>query len=485
MESWTLNQRLEALSRMAADELERTEGLCDTWVSPPAAGGDTPYYNVVVCGGGMSGLAIAFGLKRRGVDGVLIVDRNPSGWEGPWIGCARMKTLRSPKHLAGPDFGISALTPRAWFEAVYGEKAWQELDKMSRQDWMAYLDWYRSVTAPNIENGTELQAITWRDGWLELTLCREDEIRRVRCRHLVLATGIDGGGGPRLPHFVRELPRQFWSHSGDIADDSHLRRRAVAVIGSATSSFDWAVTALEQGASKVTMIARATDFGRTEALAWTNFPGYLGHFANLPDAERWRFTNLFNRFQVPPTQDQFDRALSYPNFEMQLGQNVKSAEVVGEHLRVVTDKTDFLVDHVLLGTGYAHNLAMRPELKDIAPHIALWRDRYTPPAELECSATANYPYLGPGFELMPKTTGQYDWLRRIHMFNCAALPSLGPISNGVTGLKYGLPRIVDAVTGSLFAELTEDFMSDFAQYSESHFDPRGHVSGRFDEEREQ
>ncbi|CTQ47423.1 NAD(P)-binding domain-containing protein [Roseibium aggregatum] len=482
MESCTTERKLEALSRTAAEELERTEAISENWLPPLPTGNDTPYYNVVICGGGMSGLAIAFGLKRRGVDGVLIVDRNPKGREGPWVGCARMKTLRSPKYLTGPDFGIPSLTPRAWFEAVYGERAWAELGKMSRQDWMAYLDWYRAFTAPRIENRTELQAVDWNDGWLELTLGGDDELRRVRCRHLVLATGIDGGGGPSLPPFVREIPKRFWTHSADIADDSHLAGLDVAVLGSATSGFDWAVTALEKGAEKVTMIGRACDFGRTEVLAWTNFPGYLGHFAELPDIERWRFSKLYNSFQVPPTQDQFDRAVSHPNFTMQLGQIVRSVTVEGDKLHIRTDETALEVDHILLGTGYVQDLSLRPELQHIVPQVAFWRDRYTPPADQQSEDVANCPYLGSGFELMPKAPGEHDWLQRIHMFNCAALSSLGPVSNGVTGMKFGLPRIVDALTGRLFAEMTEDLMRDFAQYNEDHFDPRGYGSGRSGEE---
>jgi FAD-dependent urate hydroxylase len=474
-------ERLKKLSDRLADEMERTEALGRTWLAAPPQDADIAHYNVIICGAGMSGMAVAFGLKRRGVDGVMVIDQAEKGREGPWIGCARMKTLRSPKFLAGPDFGLPALTPRSWCEAVYGKEAWEGLDKISREDWMSYLEWYRSVTRPQIENGTRLVDIRHEAGWLELDVETAGVARSIRCRRLVLATGIDGGGGPRIPAIVKDLPKQFWTHSAEIADDSHLKDRDIAVFGSATSSFDWAVKALETGARKVAMIGRSRDFGRTEVLAWTNFPGYLAHFADLPDLQRWRFARLYNSFKVPPTQEQFDQAISYPNFSMQLGHAVRSVTVEGTRLRIETDNASHMADHILLGTGYALDISKRDELKSLAPLIALWRDRFEPPVGEPSDDIGSHPYLGRGFELQAKDPALDGWLLRIHMFNGAAVPSMGPVSNGVTGMKFGLARIVEAVTNGLFAETATDLMRDLADYKECHFDPRGHGCRQTDE----
>ena len=56
--------------------------------------------------------------------------------------------------------------------------------------------------------------------------------------------------------------------------------------------------------------------------------------------------------------------------------------------------------------------------------------------------------------------------------NNAALVSLGPISNGVTGLKYGVPRIADALMKALFREDAPGYLSALSAYCEPHFDPR-------------
>jgi FAD-dependent urate hydroxylase len=467
--------RLEALATQLTTEMDATEAFGRIWAdAPQTAASGTPRYNVVICGAGMSGLAIAFGLKRRGIEGVLVIDKAEKGREGPWIGCARMKTLRSPKYLAGPDFGLPSLTPRAWFEAVYGNDAYESLDKMSRQDWMAYLDWYRGVTQPHVANETSLAGIAHKDGWLRLDLEAQGEVRQIECRRLILATGIDGGGAPLIPDIVRTLPKDYWTHSAEVADDSHLKDRDVAILGSATSSFDWAVTALEKGARSVTMIGRSRNFGRTEVLAWTNFPGFLGHFPELPDLKKWRYIKLYNAFKIPPTQDQFDRAVTNPRFKMALGHKVRSISLQDGRVVIDSEGGTVTADHLLLGTGYTIDFARRPELKAIAPQVAFWGDRFTPPEGEGSAEIAAHPYLGRGFELTPKDAQTHDWLSRVHLFNCSAIASLGPISNGVTGMKFGLPRIVDAVAGSLFHEAADQFLSDLEAYREHHFDPRGH-----------
>lgn len=468
----TPDARLNELERRAHDEMARTEALCADW---PKLGDQESEdrHSVVICGAGLSGLSIAFALKRRGIRSVHVIDQSEEGREGPWITCARMQTLRSPKYLSGPDLGIPSLTLRSWYEALHGHQAWDDLDKISRADWMDYLCWFRRVVGIEVENDTRLASIAPDGLGLSLTLQKPGgESRTISCRHLVLATGIDGCGGPRIPDIVKALPKSAWTHSSEAGDIGFLAGRDIAILGGGTSSFDWAVAALDAGAAKVTMFARSSDFPRTEVLAWTNFPGFLGHFAELPDAERWRFGRLYFNFKVPPTQEQYDRARRNPVFTMQRGCGVNSLAMEGDKVRLSTSQGTFLADHLLLGTGYEVNFALRPELAPLADAAALWQDRFQPLAGEESALLASHPYLGPGFELMPKHAAGDEWVSRIHMFNAGALPSLGPISNGVTGLKYGVPRIVGGLVKALFTEDSSRYLQALAAYDEPHFDPR-------------
>ncbi|CCM78927.1 NAD(P)-binding domain-containing protein [Rhizobium mesoamericanum] len=466
----TSDERLRELERRAHDEMARVEALCADW--PKLVDEDRhDLHSVVICGAGLSGLSVAFALKRRGIRSVHVIDQSEEGREGPWITCARMQNLRSPKYLSGPDLGIPSLTLRSWYEALNGADAWGALDKISRRDWMAYLIWFRRTVGIDVENSTMLSSIDPAEGGLALTLTKGDGTSRtITCRHLVMATGIDGCGGPRIPAMVKALPKSAWTHSNEPISIDFLGGRDVAILGGGTSSFDWAVAALETGAREVTMFARSADLPRTEVLAWTNFPGFLGHFADLSDVERWRFANLYCNFKVPPTQEQYDRARRHPSFNMQLGCGVRELSMDGGKIRLTTANGIFHADHLLLGTGYEINFALRPELVGLIEATALWKDRFHPPQGEENAMLAGHPYLGPGFELMPRHA-EAGWVSRIHMFNAGALASLGPISNGVTGLKYGVPRIVGALVKALFMEDSNRYLEALAAYDEPHFDP--------------
>lgn len=104
-----------ALSRLAEavrHDLECLDYPSRPWVRPRYGDSGEPVYDVVIVGGGQSGLGAAFGLMREHIENILVIDENPEGHEGPWITYARMATLRTPKYLTGPDLSIPSLTFR-------------------------------------------------------------------------------------------------------------------------------------------------------------------------------------------------------------------------------------------------------------------------------------------------------------------------------------------------------------------------------------
>ena len=117
---------LEALSRRVHDELALFEYPTKDWVVPRRGPNGEAVQNVVIVGGGQTGLGIAFGLQRERISGVQVLDANPEGEEGPWVTFARMVTLRTLKFLTGPDLGLPSLTFRAWHEAQYGKRSWED-----------------------------------------------------------------------------------------------------------------------------------------------------------------------------------------------------------------------------------------------------------------------------------------------------------------------------------------------------------------------
>ena len=463
---------VEALERRVRHDLATVEVPARAWLTPrrtPAG----PIADVVVVGAGLSGLTIAFGLKRKGVDNIRVVDAAPAGEEGPWITTARMETLRSPKTLSGLDYGIPALTYRAWHEATHGTAHFDRLDKVDRGDWMAYLAWFREVLGIPVENRTTLTAIGVDDGHLALGLARAGSEETALCRKLVLATGIAGAGGPAVPETIRRgVDASLWTHSHDLLDPARLCGGDVLVLGAAASAFDWAVAALTAGASRVQLLARSPALPVTEVLDWSNFPGFLEHFAELGDDWRFRFTERMRAFRTPPTQAMFDRATADPRFTMLSGALVAGAATqAGRVALTLTDGRTLHGDHLLLGTGYAVDLGRRPELAGVAGSIALWRDRYSAPEEHSDSSILDHPYLGAAFQCMEKHPGEGSHVRHIHVFNNGALPSLGPVCNGVTGLKYGAPRLVAGITRALFMEDIETHYDALDAFDKAHFTP--------------
>jgi hypothetical protein len=150
--------RLAALTAQVRHDLQCLDYPAHQWVRAHQHSSGQHVYDAVIIGGGQSGLAVAFGLLRDKVDNILVLDENAAGYEGPWITYARMVTLRTPKYLTGPDLGVASLTFRAFWEAQYGEDAWEKVGKIPREEWMRYLRWFRAtleIPAAGFGRGSE------------------------------------------------------------------------------------------------------------------------------------------------------------------------------------------------------------------------------------------------------------------------------------------------------------------------------------------
>ena len=172
------------------------------WPMPRTGADGRQALDVLVVGGGQLGQTIAFALIRAGVRNLRVIDRAPQGREGPWATTARMPTLRSPKHLTGPDLGVPSLTFRAWYAARHGQDGWEALYKIGRITWVDYLLWVRERAGLPVENRVALQRLEPAGDLFFATLEHDDGRREgVAARHAVFALGRDGYGGARVPVF--------------------------------------------------------------------------------------------------------------------------------------------------------------------------------------------------------------------------------------------------------------------------------------------
>lgn len=456
---------LAALEARLAQDLE--------WLCLPAASwtpdrkvGEADVSDVLIVGGGMCGLSAAGALKLIGIHKQRIVDCAPEGREGPWVTFARMETLRSPKGLTGPCLGLPALTFRAWFEAQFGVDVWNALDKIPREQWMDYLIWYKRMLGLNIENGVTLRAIEAApEGLLRVEMQTPNGAETAWTRHVVLATGRDGGGAPQLPRMAAGISRRFWAHSAHDIDFGALRGKRVAVLGAGASAMDNAATALESGAARLDMFIRRTDIPRINKLTGVSSPGITYGFATLSDEWKWRINHYAMASQVPPPRSSTLRVSRHPNAYFHLGSPIDVLEERGNALQLRTPKGSYDVDYLIFGTGFTTDLAQRQELAAFFDSIKLWKDavdlrRFEANREL-----ANSPYLGAAFECLEKTPGACPALRQVHLFNYSALASLGKLSGDIPAVSAGAKRLAQGIVSALFDEDKEAHFTALQAYS--------------------
>jgi cation diffusion facilitator CzcD-associated flavoprotein CzcO len=404
-------------------------------------------HNVMIVGGGQTGCAFAFALRRAGIGKVSVIDAaRDAARAGIWTTGARMHVLRTPKTLAGPELGIAALGFQAWYEARHGEAAYAAFERAPRQAWVDYLAWYRDFLGIAVRYGTRLQRIEPADGHFRLHLNSGIET----ARKIIIATGFDGSGGIAIPEVLSDLPRAFYAHAGDDIDFAALRGKDIAVIGGAASAFDAAGVALEAGAKSAHLFARRPQVAATPINRVRGYPGAYDNYYALPDAVRWHQAVRYRRAGSTPPQDALERVLKFDNFHLHLAAPWLSAREEDGRITAAAADGQYRFDFAIAGTGYAADPNLRPEFADFARHILLWRDRFTPPADEVDPFLGTHPYLGPGNEFLEKTPGAAPYLRDLHCFKPAGFVSFGVPIGDVPSMKRGHPTVTAQISRDLF-----------------------------------
>lgn len=415
------------------------------WV-PDRAGID---HNVAIVGGGQTGCALAFALRRAGIGKVTVLDAAADEQRaGIWLNAARMNLLRTPKTLPGPEQGIPAFSFQAWYEARHGQEAYAAIDRIRRTDWADYLSWYRQFLGISPRYRTRVTRFEPAGDHVRLHL---DGGAIETTRKVILATGFFGGGGTFIPSVLtRNLPGTRFAHTEDAIDFAALRGKTVAVIGGAASAFDAAGVALEHGAAAVHLFSRRDAIASVPITRSRGFPGAYDNYHLLPDADRWHQAYRFLSYGSTPTTDAIERTVRFANFHLHLAAPWTNAAERDGRIETAINGTTWRFDFVIAGTGYSADLASRPELRDFAGEVLLWRDRYTPPPDEQDDRIGCHPYLGAGHELLPRTSEASPLLRHIHVQNPAGFVSFGVPTGDVPSMKRDIPLIVGRISADLF-----------------------------------
>ncbi len=447
---------LAALEQRARTDLAALNFPPPNWVLPALAPDGSQALDVLVAGAGMCGQTAAFALMREGMANIRVIDRSPRGDEGPWATYARMLTLRSPKHLTGPDLGVAAMSFRAWYEAQHGADGWAALHKVGRVDWRDYLLWVRDTAGVRVDNGVALLEVAADGHLMKARLASSAGEQTVWARKVVLALGRDGSGAPRWPAYPSlrrddPLARVRIYHSADAIDFERLRGKRVGVLGAGASAFDNAACALEAGA-RVTLFARRPLLPQVNKSKWTAFTGFMRGFEALDDARKWRFyTYIFDQ-QIPPPWETVRRCDAHDAFELALGQNWLDVRPLASGVEVTTASGREQFDAVIFGTGFDVDLLDRPEIARYTPHVDTWARHVDAQQAAANPEPARFPYLGPGFELLSATGEHREALSRLHLFNWGSTMSHGALAGDIPGLQIGATRLAQAIARDLFVE---------------------------------
>lgn len=440
--------RIATLTARVSRALEYLGANPANWVVPR----HSVDHDVLIVGGGQTGVALAFALRRAGITNFSVVDQSPENHEGVWRTCARMRTLRSPKHLPGPELGLDALTLRAWYEAKYGEQAYAEILRCGTKVWADYIAWFRASVGIKVRNGTTLESIEPQADRFLLKLRAVGTAHQETTRKIILATGMVGSGAPNIPASIAALPKETWIHTDDVFDLALYKGLSVGVLGAASSAFDAAATALELGAREVHLFVRNSDLTHVTRIKGMSYPGVLNHFHEFSDDERWNLMRYFLQRSSGPIAETVQRATQFPNFHLHFNAPWDTARMEDGMILVEAARRRFAFNRVIAGTGYRVDMNARPEIANFAGEIALWRDRYTPQAGMEDASLTQYPYLGKGFEFLEKHPGAAPYLRNIHCVNNAALLSFGRAVGEITSIGHSIPRLVDRIGADFILE---------------------------------
>lgn len=409
-------------------------------------------HNVMIVGGGQSGCAFAFALRRAGIGKVAVIDAaGDAARAGIWRGSARMSVLRTPKTLPGPENGIAALGFQAWYEARHGAAAYAAFERIPREAWADYLDWYRDFLGIGVRYGTRLMRIEPAQGHFRLHLDAEGAARVETARKVILATGFEGGGGSYVPPVLSEgLPPELYAHTADDIDFAAFGGKRVAVLGGAASAFDAAAAALEAGAASVDLFARRPVLASVPVARARGYPGAYDNYPELPDRVRWQQALRFRRAGSTAPADAIARVLKFPNFRLHLAASWLAAREENGGIAAQAADGEFRFDFAIVGTGYFVDPTARPELADFAGEILLWRDRFTPPPGGEDDFLAAHPYLGEGHEYLEKSPGTAPYLSDIHVQNPAGFVSFGVPVGDVPSMKRSLGAVTRRISRDLF-----------------------------------
>jgi thioredoxin reductase len=384
---------------------------------------------VAVVGAGPQGLAVAAHLRHAGVE-TLVVGEPMGFWKRHMPVGMFLRSLPRASSISDPT-GSYRL---ARFEAVQGPSS----TPIPVDHFIGYGSWFQQEVVPDIEP-RRVSLVEASDRGFRLNL---DDGDRIETRRVIVAAGIDRFAS--TPTQFRSVPASAASHTFVHSDLRRFADKRVVVVGGGQSALESAALLHESNAD-VEVLVRAnrvrwlkelpTDGGSTLGRRLRQIPkpptgvgppglnwviGVPELYRSLPEPLRryvsWR--------AIPPAGADWLRP-RLKDVPIRLGRQVTRVERADHRVRLcLDDATEMLVDHVLLGSGYAPDIS---------------RYGFLPPSLLgRIEQVAGYPVLGAGFQ---------SSVPGLHFVGATAAHSYGPIMRFVVGSAFTGREVTRHVTG--------------------------------------
>lgn len=384
------------------------------------------YCNVTVVGAGPYGLSMAAYLREARVETRIFGDPM-SFWEKQMPAGMCLRSSWGASHIADPQNQLT-------LDAYCREKGNHVGKPIPIERFIDYGHWFQSKAAPDVERKAVLEIASGANGF-EIRL---DDGEQFLSRRVIVATGISSFA--RRPVEFSAIPTELSSHASEHRDLRKFRGQRIAIIGGGQSALESAALLKECGAEAEVIV-------RQPKLNWVGLHAKLhrlGVISSLLYSKRdvgpagisrlVAAPHLFRLFPRGFQQRTAYRAIRpagagwlqprLANVAISLGRRVMSATEECSQLRLqLDDRTERLVDHVLLATGFR---------VDISRHAFL-----APSLLRQLKIVDGYPVLKSGLE---------SSIPGLHFVGKPAAWSFGPLLGFVSGAEFASSEVVGHIT---------------------------------------
>jgi pyridine nucleotide-disulfide oxidoreductase len=372
---------------------------------------------VVVIGAGPYGLSAAAHMKANGIE-ARAFGKPMDFWHTKMPAGMLLRSPRVASNIADP---VHAFTLDAYETAVsLAPKA-----PVPLETFVDYGQWFQRQLIPDLDE-REVASVESIDRGFSVRL---QDGESFRCKRVIVAAGI--GPFQRIPDVFQALERVGKvSHCYAGCDVDSFDRKRVTVIGAGQSALECAALLHEAGA-EVEIIARIPQLrwiggyprlhklGPVSSVLYSSHdvgPAGISRLVAYPNIVKHIPLTIRDRIRTRAVRPAGSRWLParLKDVKVTTGCSVSGATTSGQDARLrLSDGSERITDHVLLGTGYNVDIARYPFL---SPKLVDTTEKID-----------GYPFLRSGFR---------SSVPGLHFIGATAARSFGPLLYFVAGTEF-------------------------------------------------